>query len=248
MERKEVRFWSAQNLISLALLAVLIFAFRWSVASPYHVPTGSMEPTIKVGDRLLSWKLSYMLKFPFTDWIVASWSTPKHNDIIIFPCLNDPSFDCVKRVVGTEDDEIRLIDNVLFLNGEPQVRTEHDFDRKILEDIHDPKDERSLYQENLKGTQHWVMVNKAHAMPSQVSTWPDQTSPQYKVPKGHVFVMGDNRDNSMDARFWGPVPVQMVKGQTLFVLWSMYFPRKSSGDGDEWLPVFRFYRSGDWLK
>src|SRR6478736_5318169 len=77
-------FWSPENLRQLAVFLVIILAFRWSIAAPYHVPTASMEPTIKVGDRLLAFKLAYDLKVPFTDISLITWGTPKRGDIIVF--------------------------------------------------------------------------------------------------------------------------------------------------------------------
>src|SRR3954468_7705197 len=76
-------FFGFENLKSLAILVLVIFAFRWSVVSPYHVPTASMEPTIKIGDRLLAFKLAYDLKVPFTDIVVTKWGTPQRGDIIV---------------------------------------------------------------------------------------------------------------------------------------------------------------------
>ena len=99
-------FWSPENLRSIAILIFLIFCFRWSVASPYHVPTASMEPTIKVGDRLLALKLSYDLKIPFTDYSVLEWAKPERGDIIVFRYPRDPDIDYVKRVVGIPGDRI----------------------------------------------------------------------------------------------------------------------------------------------
>src|SRR5476649_2635064 len=98
--KEEPGFFSYENLRSLFVLVLIILAIRWSVASPYNVPTPSMEPTIKVGDRLLAFKLAYNLKIPFTDYVVAEWGKPKRGDIIVFRYPNDPDIDYVKRVVA----------------------------------------------------------------------------------------------------------------------------------------------------
>ena len=150
-------FFSYENLRSLFVLVIIILAIRWSVASPYHVPTPSMAPSIKVGDRLLAFKLAYNLKIPFTDYIVAEWGKIKKGDIIVFKYPKDTSLDYVKRVVGVPGDRIRLQNDVLYINGKAQERVDHNYDRTILKDITEQKDLKLLYQENLEGVTHWTM-------------------------------------------------------------------------------------------
>lgn len=220
-------FFSFENLKSLAILIAIILAIRWSVASPYHVPTPSMEPTIKVGDRLLAFKLAYNLKLPFTDIVLAEWSKPKRGDIIVFKYPRDTDIDYVKRVVGIAGDEIQVIDNILFVNGKRQDRIDFDHDRAVLDDIEDVKDKKILSRENLDGLEHWVMQTNTDFKPFD-TTWPPPGNPPYKVPENSVFCMGDNRDNSEDSRRWGEVPLSYVRGKALFVIWSLYSPRHES--------------------
>jgi signal peptidase I len=233
-------FFSFSNLRSLVTLAVVIFALRHSVASPYHVPTASMEPTIKVGDRLLAFKLAYNLKFPFTDWVVASWGTPQRGDIIVFRYPVDPEIDYVKRIVAVAGDEVRIVDDVLYVNGEAQPRTEAEGERAVLEDIEDQKDIKLLYRETLFGVNHLVMQNIPSARRFTRANWPPGDKP-YVVPPDSVFCMGDNRDNSTDSRVWGHVPLDYVRGKALFVIWSVHTPRDSN-----W-PEFRWGRFGGGL-
>lgn len=228
--------WSFENLRSLAILFLAVFAIRWSIASPYHVPTASMEPTIKVGDRLLAWKLAYNFKFPFTDWVVASWGTPKRGDIIVFKFPNDPDIDYVKRVVAVGGDQVAVIDNVLYVNGKAQQLTDLNDDRAILSDIEDDKDIKLLFRENLEGLAHWVMHNKPTTY-RPVSNYP-ANGEAHVVPDGFVFVVGDNRDSSSDSRIWGDVPLDYVRGKAMFVIWSVFSPR----DGGWW--KIRFNRFG----
>ena len=238
-KKEEPPFFSFENFRSLGTLIVIILALRWSVAAPYHVPTASMEPTIKVGDRLLAWKLAYGLKIPFTNITVWEWTKVKRGDIIVFRYPKDTSIDYVKRVVGVAGDRIRVVDDVLYVNGSPQQRVNHDFDRSVLDDIDDNKDLKQLYRENLNGISHWTMDVIPSARHFAASSWPQDG---YKtVPEGSVFVMGDNRHNSSDSRFWGKVPLDHIHGKALFVIWSMYTPAEKT------LPQFRFYRFGEML-
>jgi signal peptidase I len=240
-EKKAPSFWSPENLRSIAVLIFAILCFRWSIASPYHVPTASMEPTIKVGDRLLANKLSYNLKLPFTDVVLWEWDRPDRGDIIVFRFPKDPSIDYVKRVVGVAGDKIKFANDVLYVNGEPQARTDSNSDRSILSDIKDDANIKILFRETLAGKEHWVMQNSPTHKPSFTENWP-ATGEDYVVPNESVFVVGDNRDNSTDSRVWGPVPLSYVRGKAVFVIWSMFTPQDS-----DLLPSFRFDRFGHGL-
>ncbi len=232
-------FFGFDNLKSLAILILAIFAFRWTVMSPYHVPTASMEPTIKVGDRLLANKLSYNLKLPFTEVVLAEWSKPQRGDIVVFRYPRDPDVDYVKRVVAVEGDEVQLLDDILYINGVAQARTDHNQDRSILNDIEDNAEIKRLYLEDLSGVSHWVMQNELAERRFQRGNWPSDGKSVVKVPANSVFVIGDNRDNSNDSRVWGEVPVQYIRGRATYVIWSIYSPRDSSA----W-PSLRWNRFG----
>ena len=234
-------FFSLDNLRSLGVLLAVILALRWSVASPYHVPTASMEPTIKVGDRLLAFKLAYNFKVPFTDITLGNWGTPQRGDIIVFKYPRDPDVDYVKRVVAVAGDEIKLVDDILYVNGKEQHRVNAEAERKFLDDIEDDKDIKLLYREDLFGLSHFVMQNIPSARHFNRSSWPSGGPGSYTVPKDAVFCIGDNRDNSTDSRVWGHVPLDYVRGKALFVIWSVYTPH------DATFPTIRLDRFGKWL-
>lgn len=213
------RLFGFQKLSSVVILVVIILLFREMIASPYHVPTASMEPTIKVGDRLIASKLAYGVKIPYTDVSLVEWAMPKRGDIIVFKYPENPSIDYVKRVVAVAGEKVQLIDDVIHINDVPQPRAEKDANRSILEDIKDDGPNKDLYEEKLGDLHHWVIQVKE---PLRHFARPN-TNPVI-VPENSVFVMGDNRDNSTDSRFWGEVPMSYVRGQALFVLWSAYQP------------------------
>ncbi len=241
-QKQKPVFWSPENLRQLTIFLVLILAFRWSVASPYHVPTASMEPTIKVGDRLLAYKLAYDLKVPFLDYTLVSWAEPKRGDIIVFKYPKEPDVDYVKRIVGLPGDRIRVENNLLYINGTVQERTDHESDRSILADIHDNPDIKTLSVEKLGDLDHWVIQDKgSNAMFSLSMKYPSDGG-EYTVPEKSFFVMGDNRDNSTDSRSWGQVPRDYVKGKALFVMWSMF-----TADDGFW-PHLRWDRFGHGLR
>jgi signal peptidase I len=233
--------FSFESLKSFGILILIVFCVRWSVASPYYVPTSSMEPTIKVGDRLLAWKLAYDFKIPFTDTAVVSWGTPKRGDIIVFKYPRDPDIDYVKRVVAVAGDQIQLKDDVLYINGVAQNRLDHNQDRTVLDDIVDEQEYKLLYRESLEGLDHWVMQNKPDFRRATRAWWPDVDGKPALVPEGSVFCIGDNRDNSSDSRVWGEVPLSYVRGKALFVVWSIWTPK------GEFFPRLRFDRFGKWL-
>lgn len=236
-EKQNPGFFSKENLKSLGILILIVFAIRWSIASPYHVPTASMEPSIKVGDRLIANKLAYGLKLPFTDWDIVSWGTPKKGDIVVFKYPKDTSLDYVKRVVGVAGDRIRIRDNILYVNDEPQDLVEYNHDREILTDIVDEPDTKNLFKETLNGNEHWVIMKKPAFKVIDISNWPPIGSPDHVVSEDSIFCVGDNRDNSRDSRSWGEVPLSFVRGRASFVLWSMYKPQ------GEWFKL-RFDRFG----
>jgi signal peptidase I len=235
-KKEQPPFFSWESLKSFGILLAIIFAIRWSVVSPYFVPTASMEPTIKVGDRLLANKLAYNLKVPFSNYVIARWAEVKRGDIIVFRFPNDPSIDYVKRVVAVGGDRIRLQDDVLYINDEPQERVDFNQRREILSDIQDNRDPKLLFRERLNGVLHWTINTAPEARFAMRGTWPD--SGYITVPAGSVYTIGDNRDNSYDSREWGRVPLENIHGKAVVVLWSAYFPR------DSFWPVVRFSRFG----
>ncbi|MBL6988592.1 MAG: signal peptidase I [Bacteriovoracaceae bacterium] len=173
------------------LFALLLFSIRWSFADHYRVPSGSMLPTIQIGDHLFVNKMAYDFKFPFTDFVLKKTNRPKRGEIIVFKYPKDPSINYVKRLIGLPGDTIEVFNGFIKVNGKLTLINPH-------------KKSKLAYQEKLGERVFQVqrdplMFRKHHL--------------KFIVPKGKYFFMGDNRDNSSDSRVWGFVPREYLKGK-----------------------------------
>ena len=210
--RKEIRWW--------LVLGLIIFSIRSSLADWSDVPTGSMKPTILEGDRIYVNKLAYDLKVPFTTRHLAQWSDPRRGDIVVFFSPRDGQR-LVKRVVGLPGDTIELRNNGLVINGQP-VKYQP-IAEELLRDLAVADRASSVFAvEQLAGQPHAVAA--IPAAPALRSFGPS------KVPEGHYFMMGDNRDNSLDSRYFGSVERKRIVGQATTVALSFdrenyWFPR-----------------------
>ena len=191
----------------LLVILIILFSVRSAVADWNDVPTGSMKPTIMEGDRIFVNKLAYDLKVPFVGWRLIRWSDPSRGEIIVFRSPADGTR-LVKRVVGVPGDTIQLIDNQLWVNG--RRANYGPLDREIINEI-DPRErpQHRFASEKVEEKSHPVMVT------------PGQEGPSFfgpvTVPEKHFFVMGDNRDNSLDSRVFGFVPRSDIEGQATAV-------------------------------
>jgi len=208
---------------------LIVLTIRNSLAEPFRIPSGSMVPTLEVGDHILVSKISYGLKIPFTDMEILPLGEPEVGDVIVFRYPVEPYKDYIKRVVATPGDTIELKNNTLFINGEMAP-----FDKE---------DRRHLFQnegcftKNLQKREE-RFGEKAHEILIGTSENGKKLNhPETRVPEGHYFVMGDNRHNSEDSRWWGFVPREHIKGKAKWV-WLSY--NKCEGN----LPVFGSFRGG----
>ena len=241
---------------SVGVAVLIALALRTFVVEAFTIPSGSMIPTLAVGDFLFVNKLSYGVRIPFADKMVAQWDIPSPGDVIVFVFPCDSSVDYIKRVVALPGQSIDIAkDGVVTVDG--QVMGE--LPGGAMADYRDfePRPEAGpegqlmggdIYKFAARlGEQRFETLHKSEALgaPSwselvagrATQSWESRARKQYcndgagpfadaaflemrlpwKVPEGHVFVMGDNRDNSLDSRFWGFVPLGNIKGKAMFI-------------------------------
>ncbi len=182
-------------------VVVIVFLLRGFIAEPFRIPSGSMLPTLEVGDFILVSKSSYGIRLPVLNKKIIDFSVPERGDVIVFRYPEDPSIDYIKRVVGIPGDKITYQDKKLYINGSPQPQLE------LGNYQVDSYGQFARLQEVLGGEKHDILVNRR--IPASDS--------EYTVPEGHYFAMGDNRDNSRDSRAWGFVPDENLVGRAFFI-------------------------------
>src|SRR5579859_67775 len=186
-------FWR-EWLLPIVMVVVVLAPLRSAVADWNDVPSGSMMPTILVGDRIFINKLAYDLKVPFTTWHLAKWGDPQRGDIIVFPSPAD-GIRLVKRFVAVPGDRLELRNDHLFINGQAAA----------YEPTDDVTSTGAVFRETVSGREHAMMI-----LPQQPAR---RTFGPIEVPPGRYFVMGDNRDNSFDSRYFGFVPRDSILGR-----------------------------------
>jgi signal peptidase I len=191
------RFLKSRDFRFYAVFVLVLLCVRSSVFASYHVPTGSMNPTILEGDFFFANKLAYRLKVPFSGKSVVEWSSPKRGEIILFKTPTDGKTMYTKRIIGIPGDVVEIRDRRVFVNGE----------QFGLEAI-GKEGRRSILLEKQPGIEY----NVQHIPSSPYHT---DIEPVV-VPDGHFFVMGDNRDNSVDSREWGMLPYENIEGRMIF--------------------------------
>ena len=181
----------------------IVLLLRSFLVEPFRIPSGSLEPTLLVGDFVAVNKFAYGLRLPVLEKKIIPISDPKTGQIAVFRWPPEPSYDYIKRVIGTPGDKISYHNKVLTVNGKEAKQT-------FVEYTMDESSGRPVakYQEDLNGVVHNIFVR------------PDLPAVDYDVvvPEGNYFMMGDNRDDSADSRFWGFVPNNYLRGRA-FLVW-----------------------------
>jgi len=198
VKSKKKLFWEYLEAIVTALVLALII--RAYIVQAFKIPSGSMIPTLLVGDHILVNKFIYGTKIPFTDKRILIFRKPEKGDIIVFKYPEDPRKDFIKRVIATGGDTVEERNKVVYVNGVRGLESyAHHYDNGLRLGGNDPRDNFG----------------------------------PITVPKNKIFVMGDNRDQSYDSRYWGFVDLKEVLGKALIIYWSW--------DPDDWA---RFNRIG----
>jgi signal peptidase I len=197
-----------ENVKELLWIVLVVLFIRWIFIEPYRIPSGSMIPTLLVGDQLMVNKLIYGVQIPFTTKKLFNLKSPQRGDVIIFKFPPNPSGSpYVKRVTGVAGDQVEVRMGRLFINQKPVPNT--------LQGTYDgPNDNMPCasadsFEENLDGVLHQIIL--CHGTHEADNFGP------VKVPPGAVFGMGDNRDNSADSRYWGFIPIGNIKGKALII-------------------------------
>jgi signal peptidase I len=213
------RVWKGWG-CSVFVALIIASSFKSAIADWYVIPTGSMKPTIVEGDRIFVNKLAYDLKIPYTTWHITEWGTPQRGEIVVFYSPVDGKR-LIKRVIGIPGDSIEMRDNQLIING-AMVKYEPFDHLKRKNPALIRYSDKNVFIESLSETQHPVRFSAQS--PSLRSFGP------VTVPKGQYFMMGDNRDNSADSRYFGFVGRDRVVGQATSIVLSLdiknnYLPR-----------------------
>ncbi|RQP21649.1 signal peptidase I [Piscinibacter terrae] len=208
---------------------LIVFLLRSFLFEPFKIPSGSMIPTLLVGDLILVNKYHYGVRLPVINKKIIANHDPQRGDVMVFRYPQDPSVDYIKRVVGVPGDEVAYRNQQLTVNGELlQTAPQPDF---FNEDANRFEKE---YREKLGTVEHRILVDRQR--PSGISnaySFPFKDNCRYsaegvtcKVPPGHYFMMGDNRDNSTDSRWWGFVPDENIVGKAFFVWMNFSDPKR----------------------
>lgn len=201
-ETQPVMVEYARSFFPVVLIVLFLRSF---LAEPFRIPSGSMMPTLLVGDFILVNKFTYGIRLPVINKKIIALNEPKRGDIVVFRFPNDPTVDYIKRVIGLPGDKVSYENKQLFINDEPVKQVSLGTYQGVGQGEDMTGAEHLL--EDLTGVEHHILVR--HDAPSG--------SFEYVIPKGRYFVMGDNRDNSNDSRYWGTVPEENLVGRAFFI-------------------------------
>ncbi|HXW66089.1 MAG TPA: signal peptidase I [Burkholderiaceae bacterium] len=219
-QRLSGRPWWLEYTAGFFPVIALVFLLRSFLYEPFRIPSGSMIPTLQIGDLILVNKFEYGIRLPILNRTVLEVGHPRRGDVIVFRYPHDPTQDYIKRVIGLPGDRIEYRNHELRINGVAVPLTR-------MDRYYDPGRMQTYEQliEKIDSIEHRVILLDGNGV--QVRAASQHTNPDAcvysdggvacKVPRGSYFVMGDNRDNSEDSRFWGFVPDRNIVGHAFFI-------------------------------
>lgn len=194
--------WPVDYARSFFPVLLVVLVVRSFIVEPFQIPSGSMKPTLEVGDFILVNKYAYGLRLPVTHKQILEVDQPERGDVMVFRFPEDPSINFIKRVVGLPGDIIRYEGKQLYINNER-------IDKTLVEEAPEASPQQLLLEEQMNNASHQIYNNPRDPGPQLRSV---------QVPEGHYFTMGDNRDHSNDSRYWGFVPEENIVGRA-FAVW-----------------------------
>ncbi len=231
-ERLVMQPWWLDWTAGMFPVIVAVFVLRSFLFEPFKIPSGSMIPTLLVGDLILVNKFEYGLRLPVINAKITQGHAPQRGDVMVFRYPPKPSLDYIKRVVGLPGDEVAYLNKQLTINGQAVSKAAMP---SFLEE--DSMQYRTEFEEELGGKKHRLLnyeSNPAGVFP-ELQGFARQAACSYsvegircKVPAGTYFMMGDNRDNSQDSRYWGFVPEENIVGKA-FLIWMNFSDIKRVG-------------------
>lgn len=223
------------------IIFLIIFVLRSSFINWYEIPTGSMIPTLKIGDHVVVNKLEYGFMLPFMSSRIMSWKSAKRGEIVVFRDPEEKTLwgtimprNLIKRVVGVGGDKVQFINGVLSVNNTP-VKEELILDRAVLDDLK-ALDRKKLNNKEL------IMESGASEKPHYIlrQRFGGRTNSDtrvWEIPKGKLLVVGDNRDDSLDGRFWGYINQTDLYGRAFMITYSII----------KWDIIIPKFRKGRWF-
>ncbi|MGN8085219.1 signal peptidase I [Ralstonia sp. 22086] len=212
--------WWLEYTASFFPVIAAVFLLRSFVIEPFKIPSGSMIPTLQIGDFILVNKYTYGIRLPIVNKKIVELNQPQRGDVMVFRYPKDESMDYIKRVIGVPGDVVKYDNKRLTVNGQPATYAPQsdylDGERLTYS---------KQYQETLGNVTHNILndadrpayVSGPDDFPFRENCTYNQTGFTCKVPEGHYFMMGDNRDNSADSRYWGFVPDKNIVGKAFFI-------------------------------